>query len=212
MQVMKILTLISDLTTAAKPRAIPDYDYDKKLLSQYDEDYPDYSGDFSKVGNEPAAAQQAPATKVQLLQDSSSKKSDGVSQRTTPTTFSSSSSSASTSDLELTKLPSTTTHRLPTSTDRTTFSTQRSTLASTFATTTARIPSTTSVAAPLSIFRDDGVARSGVNALELELLSRISGTRRDSRPIRIGSGQQGDQVRYFLLSNVGVHLQQSKVF
>ena len=33
---------------------------------------------------------------------------------------------------------------------------------------------------------------SGVNALELELLSRISGTRRDSRPILIGTGP-GDQ-------------------
>ena len=55
---------------------------------------------------------------------------------------------------------------------------------------------TTSAASPLSIFRDHGVELSGVNALELELLSRISGTRRDSRPIRIGSNQLGaDQVR-----------------
>ena len=77
------------------------------------------------------------------------------------------------------------TSRTSSTTQRTTFSPPKST--STF--------STTSAASPLSIFRDDGVELSGVNALELELLSRISGTRRDSRPIRIGSNQLGvDQV------------------
>jgi hypothetical protein len=101
---------VSDLTTAAKPRAIADYDYDKKLGSQYEEDYPDYSGDFSKVGNEPAAAQQAPVTKVQLLDDSGGKKTTSVtSQRTTPTELSSSTAATTrAADLELTKLTAST--------------------------------------------------------------------------------------------------------
>ena len=104
----------SDLTTAAKPRAIADYDYDKKLNSQYDEDY---AGDFSKVGNEPAAAQQAPVTKVQLFEDVSSKK---TTQRTTLATSTSSTSTTPTTDrtqdLELTKIPTSTSRSsLPTS-------------------------------------------------------------------------------------------------
>merc|ERR1739844_337519 len=51
---------------------------------------------------------------------------------------------------------------------------------------------TTSVAPPLSVLQgSDSSDFAGVNPLELELLSRISGTRRDSRPIPIGGSNRG---------------------
>merc|ERR1712037_417484 len=78
----------------------------------------------------------------------------------------------------------------------------------------------TSSAAPLSVLdRDTSFSSddfSGVNPLELELLSRISGTRRDSRPIRIGANSrapsQSDQrqSRPNNLINAGIVFESTK--
>ena len=71
----------------------------------------------------------------------------------------------------------------------------------------------------LFVFRDTSFSSddfSGVNPLELELLSRISGTRRDSRPIRIVANSrapsQSDQrqSRPHNLNNAGIVFESTK--
>jgi len=203
---------------AAQPRSIADYDYTLKSIDYDASDYID-GGDFDRVQGNPS--QQRP-TKIQLIPPSSfeDKKKETTTTRSRGTITHNggrpSESSFNLSDFEATPsgLPP------PIELSRITPATSGGHRgSSSSSSTTSQFEQTTSSAAPLSVL--DSSSRdalssedfAGVNPLELELLSRISGTRRDSRPIRIGAnagapGQRGQSPNNLI--NAGIVFESTK--
>merc|ERR1712223_1943076 len=203
---------------AAQPRSIADYDYTLKSIDYDASDYID-GGDFDRVQGNPS--QQRP-TKIQLIPPSSfeDKKKETTTTRSRGTITHNggrpSESSFNLSDFEATPsgLPP------PIELSRITPATSGGHRGSSpSSSTTSQFEQTTSSAAPLSVL--DSSSRdalssedfAGVNPLELELLSRISGTRRDSRPIRIGAnagapGQRGQSPNNLI--NAGIVFESTK--